>query len=163
MLTEQLVQDMVAFNQGDPRRIQHFIKVHSFAAVIGGLEKLSPEKLRLLEIAAILHDIGIRPSEEKYGKCSGKLQEQEGPFYARELLKKYPEVSSEEVERICYLIAHHHTYDGVDDLDYQILLEADFLVNAYEDNLSKEAIMHFRDKVFKTASGIKLLEVQFGL
>ena len=42
-------------------------------------------------------------------------------------------------KRVQYLIAHHHTYDHVDGIDYQILIEADFLVNIMEDHLSKEA------------------------
>ena len=33
-----LYQKMVAFYRGDPARIQHFVKVHSFAAYIGRQE-----------------------------------------------------------------------------------------------------------------------------
>ena len=58
---------------------------------------------------------------------------------------------------MCYLVGHHHTYQGVDGLDYQILLEADFLVNADEMNLSKEAIEKMKTNVFKTKTGIELL------
>ena len=32
-------------------------------------------------------------------------------------------------ERVAYLIGHHHTYDKIEGMDYQILVEADFLVN----------------------------------
>ena len=46
------------------------------------------------------------------------------------------------VERICYLIGHHHTYKDVDGADYQLLLEADFLVNAYEDALPQKPFSH---------------------
>ena len=55
-----------------------------------------------------------------------------------------------------------HTYDTVDGPDYQILLEADFLVNAYEDQLSPQAIHAVRDKVFRTDSGRKLLDTIYG-
>ena len=110
-----------------------------------------------------MHDIGIRPSEEKYGYCTGKLQEQEGPAYAREMLSHFTDVTEEEKERVCWLIAHHHTYDNIDGLDYRILLEADFLVNAFEDNLEKESIRHFRNKVFETKTGIHLLNTMFGV
>lgn len=44
------------------------------------------------------------------------------------------------IDRVCFLIAHHHTYEGAQGLDWQILLEADFIVNAFEDSLSKESI-----------------------
>ena len=114
-------------------------------------------------MASIMHDIGIRPAEEKYGRCDGKLQEQEGPAYAKEMLLDFPEVTKEETERICFLIAHHHTYDQVDGTDYRILLEADFLLNAFEDNLPKDAIIHFRDKIFETETGLHLLNTMFGL
>ena len=35
------------------------------------------------------------------------------------------------IERVSYLVAHHHTYNEIDDVDYQILVEADFLVNIH--------------------------------
>lgn len=163
MITEDLIIKMTEFNDGDPKRIQHLIKVFEFAHIIGMKEGLDEETLKILDMASIMHDIGIRPSEQKYGKCNGKLQEQEGPAYAREMLAEFLGVSAEEVERVCYLIAHHHTYENVEGLDYRILLEADFLVNAMEDELDKEAIINFRDKVFETKTGIYLINTMFGL
>ena len=163
MITDELILKMTEFNAGDPKRIQHLIKVYEFAHVIGVKERLDAATLRVLDIASIMHDIGIRPSEEKYGRCDGKLQEQEGPAYAKGMLASFPEVSEGETERVCYLIAHHHTYENVTGIDYRILLEADFLVNAMEDNLSKEAIVSFRDKVFETATGKHILDTMFGV
>lgn len=163
MINDELIIKMTEFNARDPKRIQHLIKVYEFAHVIGVKEQLEEQQLRILDMAAIMHDIGIRPSEEKYGRCDGKLQEQEGPAYAKEMLAEFSEVSEIETERICYLIAHHHTYDNVDGLDYRILLEADFLVNAMEDDLPKDAIVTFRDKVFETKTGLYLIDTMFGL
>lgn len=163
MLNEKLIMEMAEFNGGDPKRIQHYTKVYEYAHTIGVLEKIGENTQKILDIASIMHDIGIRPSEEKYGRCDGKLQEREGPAYAREMLKKFPEVTSDEVERVCFLIGHHHTYSGVDGLDWQILLEADFLVNAYEDGLSEESIKTFRGKVFRTETGSRLLDIMFGI
>ena len=111
---------------------------------------MDQKKQKILDIAAIMHDIGIRPSEEKYGRCNGKLQE-------------FPEITKEEIDRICYLIGHHHTYTGIDGEDYRILLEADFLVNAYEDEMRKETICTFRNHVFRTKTGIELLNTMFDL
>ena len=163
MLNENLICEMIDFDAGDPKRIQHFLKVYEFAHLIGVSENLDPKTMKILEAAAILHDIGIHPAEEKYGSCGGKLQEREGPKYAEIILEKYPEFSDEERERICYLIGHHHTYSEVDGLDYRILLEADFLVNAFEDNLNSESIRTFRDKVFVTKTGTELLNKIFGI
>ena len=77
---------MIAYENGSPARIQHFMKVYAFADMIGEAEKLSEEKMEILRAAALVHDIGIRVAEEKYGSCSGKLQEKEGPAIAEKML-----------------------------------------------------------------------------
>ena len=48
---------------------------------------------------------------------------------------------------------HHHTYTNIDGMDYQILVEADFLVNLYEDSVPKAAAQNALDKIFKTQTG----------
>ena len=83
-MLEKLFLEMIAYYSGDPKRIQHFTKVHSYAKLIGEREQLSPEELYILEAAAYTHDIGIKPAEEKCGSSEGKLQEQEGPALLRE-------------------------------------------------------------------------------
>ena len=116
-----------------------------------------PERGRMvLETAAVLHDIGIHVCEEKYGSCAGPLQEKEGPAVARPLLEGL-ELEEEEKERVLWLIAHHHTYTGEKQLDHQILLEADYLVNADEHGDSRSAVENFRRRVFRTAAGTQLL------
>jgi uncharacterized protein len=117
-----------------------------------------------LEVAAVIHDIGIKSAEEKYGKgnCNGKLQQELGPEPARKMLSEL-DFDNGVIDRVCFLIAHHHTYTNVEGLDWQILLEADFLVNAFEDSLSQDSIINFRDKVFKTETGTRMLNEMFGL
>lgn len=158
-----LMRAMVAYDHGDVRRIQHFVKVHDFAATIGVCEEVDAEMLFVLEAAAILHDIGIHVAESKYGNCNGKAQEELGPAEARRLLAAVGGFTAAQRERICWLIAHHHTYDPITDIDHRILVEADFLVNAYEDHLSAEAIRTFSDKVFRTATGKELLAQLFNI
>ena len=106
--------------------------------------------MHCLDVASVVHDIGIKPAEERYGKghCGGKLQEQLGPEPARKMLTEL-DFDEDIIDRVCFLIAHHHTYEGAQGLDWQILLEADFLVNAFEDSLSKESIkiLERRDRV----------------
>ena len=65
----------------------------------------------------------------------------------------YGTFSEAQIERICWLVGHHHTYDSITGIDYQILVEADFLVNIYEDNLPVDAICKVREKIFKTSAG----------
>ena len=50
---------------------------------------------------------------------------------------------------------------GIDGMDYQILIEADFLVNAAEKGLGKEAVAHFLENVAKTDCGRRLLQSVF--
>ncbi len=155
----QLVDAMKEYFGEDVRRINHFIKVYSFAQKIGSLEKLDEKTYDILCTAAIVHDIGIKPAEEKYGagNCGGKLQEQLGPKPAEEMLRRLG-YDEQTIERVCYLIAHHHTYEGVDGIDLQILLEADFIVNADEDALSSKAASKALNRFFKTSSGKNILE-----
>ena len=143
---------MIDYFSGDPKRIQHFMKVHSFATLIGMREGLDETSLFILEAAAYTHDIGIRPAEKKYGRCDGKLQEQEGPIVAQKMLSDVG-IENYLVDRICYLIGHHHTYDRIDGQDYQILVEADFLVNLYEDDVNRHAIEQAYRNIFKTKTG----------
>ena len=149
--------EMIKYDSGDVRRIQHLVKVHDFAHIIGIAEGLSEEGLFVLEAAAILHDVGIHAAEAKYGNCSGKYQEELGPDEARKVLSEVEGFSAEQIERICWLIAHHHTYSDVTSKDHRILLEADFLVNSFEDNISNDGIIAFRNNVFRSQSAITLL------
>ena len=152
---------MIDYYQGQPKRIQHFTKVHSYARLIGIGEELDDASLFILEAAAYTHDIGIRVAEEKYGRRDGKLQEQEGPIIAQKMLSQLG-FENYIVERICFLIGHHHTYDNIDGLDYQILVEADFLVNLYEDDAGNRAIDKAYKRIFKTETGKKIFRLMFG-
>ena len=157
-----LFSAMIAYMAGDARRIQHFTKVHPYSRLIGSLEQLDPHTLFILEAAALMHDIGIREGERLYGRCDGQIQEQLGPKEAGKLLKNL-NVPPADVERICYLIGHHHTYHSIDGPDYQILIEADFLVNLQEENSSKESCKNVYEKIFKTTYGKKIIKEMFGI
>ncbi len=161
-LLQDLMLRMIEFDAGDARRIQHFIKVASYARTIGVGEGYGPSCLLTLEAAAIVHDIGIHPAEEKYGSCGGKYQEELGPEPARQMLAEVG-FSAERCERVVFLVGHHHTYDAIDGPDYQALVEADFLVNLFEDEASKTAVLAARDRIFRTETGTRLLNLTFGL
>ena len=165
-MLHHLTLEMTRFYQGDPKRIQHFLKVHSFAKLIGEGESLDEETLFTLEAAALVHDIGIKPAEDKYGSCEGKLQEQEGPAPAGEMLTALG-FEQKIIDRVCYLVSHHHTFDSVDGLDYRILLEADMLVNLYEDaankNVPPESLNAALKNVFRTNTGTKLCKTMYNV
>ena len=158
----RVLEEMIRFDAGDPRRIQHFLKVWGFAKWIGENEGLDAQTQCTLEVTALVHDIGIHPAEQKYGRCDGKLQEQEGPAPARQLLQAL-DADDALIDRVCYLVGHHHTYHEIHGLDYQILVEADFLVNLYEDGASTDAVQTALTRIFRTKSGIQLCREMFGL
>lgn len=156
-ISSKLIFKTINYFDADVKRINHFIKVHSFARIIGMCENIQGFERAALELTAIVHDIGIKVSEAKYGSAAGKYQELEGPGAAKPILKSL-DLDEDMINRILFLIAHHHTYKDVTGLDYQILLEADFIVNAGEDNLCCESITAGMNKFFKTASGINILK-----
>ncbi|WP_041285408.1 HD domain-containing protein [Desulfoscipio gibsoniae] len=157
---------MILYFDGDVKRINHALKVYAFAKSIGELEGISQEELNLLKVAAILHDIGIKESEKKYSSSSGKYQQLEGPSVACNILEEF-NLSKSFIDRVSYLIGNHHTYSKIDAIDFQILVEADFIVNIFEDNIGRDQIKAIKRKIFKTSTGTCFLDslycVQRGL
>ena len=157
MTISQILVKMIDYSAGNRKDIHHLMKVHSYARIIGKGEGLSEELQKITEIAAIVHDIACPLCRNKYGNTNGKYQEAEGPALTESFLADTG-LTGVEIARIAYLVGHHHTYEGVDGLDYQILLEADYLVNADESGYSRENILHMRDTIFQTKTGTALLE-----
>ena len=164
--TDELLWRTLDFFAAMPRQSQHLLKVRDYAVLIGRGEGADAETLEEMEAAAIVHDVGIKPALAKYGRCGGELQEELGPQEARALMNDWPE---ETVGRVCWLVGHHHTYDTFDGeqpgtrrLDYQALLEADFLVNLYEDDSKPEAVRAALENIFATETGKRLCRMIFG-
>ena len=82
----KVAQAMMEKNRGDIRRIEHSLKVYTWALQLGVLESIDGNTMEILEISALLHDIGIHVAEKKYGHSTSLYQELEGPPVARELL-----------------------------------------------------------------------------
>lgn len=152
---ESVIHAMIAYDAGDPMRIHHFLKVHAFARLIGLEERLDPRAQLILETAAVVHDIGIHKAEEIYGSSHGKYQEELGPAEANALLTGLG-LPREVIRRVMYLVGHHHTYTDIDGPDYQILVEADFLVNLQEDAVPPAAQKHAYETIFQTETGKRL-------
>ena len=155
-LIRRAVEKMVDYYQGNKHDVAHFIKVYTYAKTIGELEQLDADTQQILELAAIVHDIACPLCRIKYGNTNGKNQEAESPALVEPFLAELS-VTQDKIERISWLVAHHHTYTNVDGIDYQILLEADYLVNADESEYSLKAVQTTYERVFKTESGRRLL------
>jgi len=155
-----VMEKMIDYFKNDVRRINHALKVLTFAHIISQ-EELADEKIhQILCFTAILHDIGIKEAERKYHSSGAKYQEIEGPHIARHILTQL-DISQGYIERICFIIGNHHSYAQIDGMDFQMLVEADFLVNMYEDSMNQDTIRNIRDTIFKTKSGKRLLESMY--
>ena len=158
MTVAEAMQKMILLSDANFHDINHFLKVHAYALTIGACEGLSQAQRYTLELAAIVHDIACPLCREKYGSTNGKYQEQEGAPLTRAFFEG-TDVPSDTVERVVWLVAHHHTLRPIDGIDHQILVEADYLVNADEMGLSAENIRNFRDCFFRTRTGTDLLNM----
>lgn len=156
----EITTQMIAQSGGNLADINHFLKVYAFAKTIGEAEQLDADTQAVLEAAAILHDIACPLCREKYGSTQGKYQEAEGQILAAAFLKElgYPKNF---VSRVAFLVGRHHTFTNVSGSDYQILLEADYLVNAGEHGYSRENIANTLQKVFRTETGSSLLRAMY--
>jgi hypothetical protein len=155
-----IVEKMIRFYKGSLHDIDHFLKVYAHAQTLGKLEGLDEKTLSVLEKAAIVHDIACPLCREKYGNAAGHYQEIESEALLRPFLAEFS-LPEDELERIIYLISHHHTYTGVDGMDWQILVEADFLVNLFESSVKYQAILNAENNLFVTECGKRMLDVMF--
>lgn len=158
----QIMESMIAFSDGKIRDINHFICVWSYAKTIGELEKLDRDTQFILEVAAITHDIACPLCRRKYGNAGGKLQEREGDPLVRSFLSD-KRLTEAQIERVAFLVGHHHTLVGIEGLDWQILVEADYIVNASENGYSRQNIDHFIENNMRTESGKRLARSVFCL
>ena len=161
-MISKVMRKMIIYFEQDIKRVNHAIKVYGFAKAISENEFVSEKYRAVIELAAVLHDIGIKEAERKYNSSAGKYQEMEGPRIAEDLLADTG-IERSVIERVCYLIGNHHSYSKIDGNDFQILVEADFIVNIEEDKMDKEAAKSIKEKYFKTTTGIKLLESLYNI
>lgn len=151
MMKEKLLKELEAYFGSDTKRINHAKKVMEFAE-----ELLREEKgdWHIVIPASILHDVGIKAAEAKYGSSAGNYQEALGPDIARPILAKF-DFKKEDVNEICEIIAHHHSPGKVNTKNFRILYDADWLVNLKDevDIKDKTKLEATIDKVFLTESG----------
>jgi hypothetical protein len=160
MIITDILTKMIAISHGNLHDIEHFLKVYSYAKIIGQKELKDENAKYVLEIAAIIHDIACPVCRAKYGKTDGNLQELESPALIDDFLAPF-NLPQELTDRISWLVSHHHTYSDVQLLEHRILLEADFLVNAAESKYSLAQIESAKQSFFRTRTGISLLNSIF--
>ncbi len=137
----------------DLKRINHANRVVRFAEEILRGEGGDPA---VVIAASYLHDIGIHEAERKYNSTAGNYQEREGPPIARDILKRLG-VDKETIDEVCNLIAYHHRPGHIETLNFQILWEADSLVNLEEaTDREPNQVKKMIEGTFKTSTGKSL-------
>lgn len=153
------INELKTYFGTDQRRINHALKVLGYAEKIIEGEAVGGDLRRVVTITAVLHDVGIKIAEKKYGSSAGPHQEKEGPPVAAAIMQKLGE-KDDVIDRVCYIIGGHHTPAKNDGLDFQIIWEADLLVNIEEDHLTgdKGKLKAIIARNIKTETGRRLAE-----
>ena len=159
-MVSKILEKIIAFSDGNIHDIDHLIRVWTYSKTIGELEGLDAQTQFVLEVAAITHDIACPLCRGKYGNTNGKHQEQEGEVMVKGFLADSG-MSEEQIKRVAFLVGHHHTFTDIDGIDYQILVEADYIANATENSYSRQNIENFIQKIMKTESGKRILKTIF--
>ncbi|MCX6089153.1 MAG: metallopeptidase family protein [Candidatus Atribacteria bacterium] len=140
----------------DEHMMNHTRKVFGYCVqILPDFPTMSEQGKRMTLLAAILHDIGILEAAKKYGSRMGKYQHIEGPPIARTLMMEAHECP-EVIERVTFIIGNHHHLFQADGIDFQILLEADMLVNLANERIVPERLAAFIERFFKTTTGKRL-------
>lgn len=155
-IKQKLLKELEEYFETDTKRINHAKNVLNFAE-----ELLRQEKAdwNIVIPASILHDVGIKAAEEKYGSAAGHYQEKEGPEIARKILLKMG-FKKEDIEEICQIIANHHSPGKIDTHNFKLLYDADWLVNLKDevDTKDKEKLSAMVEKIFLTETGKKIAQ-----
>jgi HD superfamily phosphodiesterase len=120
---------LVNYFENDFRRITHALEVLKYAEKV--MENTPNCDYDIIVASALLHDVGIKQSEELFGYNNGKTQEEYGPPIAEELLKGI-DFPREKTAKVCEIIGNHHSPSRYDYVELKILKEADKIVNKLE-------------------------------
>jgi len=134
-LTGTLTKALVDFFGNDVRRIEHAVEVLYHTRNIADTRPDIDSDI--LTAAALLHDLGIKPSERELGYNNGHTQEHYGPGEARTILE-FIGFPAEKIDKVCDIVGNHHSPSRFDYRELEILKQADNLVNRQESLSSDE-------------------------
>ncbi|MBN1501404.1 MAG: HD domain-containing protein [Spirochaetes bacterium] len=124
-----LIKALCDFFENDYRRIEHALKVTELSGRIAA--EYGAFDYELLTAACILHDIGIKKSEEVLGYNNGKTQEEYGPAEAEKILKSI-NFPAEKISKVLEIIGNHHSPSRYDYIELKILKQSDQIINSAE-------------------------------
>jgi DNA-directed RNA polymerase subunit RPC12/RpoP len=155
-IRQALLKELDSYFGEDRRRIDHAKRVLGFAEE---LLKRGSGDWHVVVPASILHDVGIKAAEQKYGSSAGHLQEKEGPEIAKKMLFRAG-LGVQTIAEICDIIAHHHSPGSIDTQNFKVLYDADTLVNLEESFEGKDEKERKRviEGAFLTPAGREIAE-----
>jgi hypothetical protein len=142
-IKEKLLQFLEEHFGADIKRVEHAKNVLKYAEDILMAEGGDSH---IVIPAAILHDVGIKEHAEDHGRAGADI--------ARKLLLKHG-FQMDHIDEICDIILHHDIQDEAGRKNYEIIFDADWLVN-FEDeihDLDEENIELKIDTKFLTSTG----------
>lgn len=154
-----LLKDALCYEQGHPRRTQHILKVYALVKLLGECADLPSEQQQILQAAAILHDIAIKYCKEHCGgNACQENQRKAAPSLVRDFLHRahYPD---EWEAHILQLVLDHHCYDEREDPLLQLLIEADLMVNCWEQPPTPQKLQDMQ-QLFVSKAGKQLFALQ---
>ena len=157
LFKDKLIKELEEYFGNDLKRIKHAKKVLDYAEEL--LRKEGGD-WHIVVPAAILHDVGIKITEQKYGSSDGHLQEKTGPEVAAKILLKLG-FKKEEVEEICQIIGHHHSPGKIKSLNFDIILDADRLVNLKDETGAKDKLEKIISKIFVTKTAREIAKTVY--
>ncbi len=128
-LRTEIIKLLINYFDNDNNRIEHALRVLYHSENI--MQKYDECDRDIVIACALLHDIGIKLSEEKFGYNDGKTQEEFGPDVAEELLSSI-NFPADKIEKVKEIIGNHHSKSRYDYIELVILKEADKIVNSGE-------------------------------
>lgn len=159
IIKEKLIKELEDYFGSDAKRINHAKQVMNYADQLLCLEG---GDWHIVIPASILHDLGIKVAEEKYGSSAGHFQEQEGPGIARVILLRLG-FNLSDTEEICQIIRYHHSPGKINTQNFKIIYDSDWLVNLKDevDLKSKGKVKAIINRVFFTQSAKEIAQKKY--
>lgn len=126
ILKGRLIKALVDFFDQDYRRICHAVEVLKQSEWL--LPHYPDADVEVVLACAVLHDVGIKPSEAELGYNDGKTQEHYGPPIARDLLQQIG-FGAAKIDKVADIIGNHHSPSRYDYVELKLLKLADRIVN----------------------------------
>jgi putative nucleotidyltransferase with HDIG domain len=126
-LRAKLTRALIEFFEPNEARIDHALRVLCHSDRLFASRPECDEEI--VVAAALLHDVGIKISEERHGYNNGQTQEEYGPPVAAGILRAvgFPEAK---IEIVANIIGNHHSPSRYPYPELALLKEADRIVNS---------------------------------